>query len=202
MSHEHHHDHSHSHEYLPETSSKLSGALRVIARLNKYSGNTQLIAGVLLQSATVTMGGVHDRVDHSLYKIKADAADALDEEVERKLRRKGAKKMMTFAGALFAAEAVHYAVNPQHEPSFYSIPVAAGAFALNSISAALLFPHRHNKRAKDGIRHALMTDVPSSAITLTCAALAQKNPAFDVIGAGFHTGVSVAIASKTMSETK
>lgn len=199
MSHDHHHHHSH--DFLANESGNLPRSLRVIARLNRYAGNTQFITGLLLQSATVTMGGIHDRVDHNLYEIKADAAETDDPEVERKLRRKAARRMLGFAGVIFTGETVHYSIDPNHTPGQLSIAVAAGAFLLNVVSASLLMPHRSNPRAKDGIRHALKTDVPSSAVTLVATALAQKIPAFDILGAGFHTAVSAGMAGKILSET-
>lgn len=175
--------------------------IRSVSAINYLIGGAELVAGVVTNSSTLTMAGVHDATDGELYRMKRNAALEQDPARKRTLRRRGAIALMGAAVALGAYELGSDAIMDSHKPESAAAAVGVVAAGANIAAALTLHGKRHHHDAHDSWRHITEVDLPGSFITLVAAPLSIKYPFVDAIGAGAHMALAVRVGFDTLRQS-
>lgn len=175
--------------------------IRSVSTINFLIGGAELAAGIITNSSTLTMAGVHDTADGELYRIKRKAALEQDPAIKRRLRRRGAIALMGAAVALGAYELASDALQDDHKPESAAAAVGVVAAGANIAAALTLHGKRHHHDAHDSWRHITEVDLPGSLITLVAAPLSIRYPEADIVGAGLHMVLAARVGYSVLSET-
>ncbi len=176
--------------------------IRGISVINFMIGVTELAAGAMTNSSTLTMAGVHDVADGELYRIKHKAATELDPAHKRRLRRRGAMTLMGVALGMGSYEIASDLAFDNHRPETTAVAVGVLAAGANIAAAVTLHGKRHHHDAGDSWRHIIQADLPSSLVTAMAAPLSVRYPGIDTVGAAIQTVLAVRVGVDTLRLTK
>jgi Co/Zn/Cd efflux system component len=175
--------------------------IRNVSAINFLIGTTELAAGVITNSSTLTMAGVHDATDGELYRIKRKAAAEQDPGRKRTLRRRGAIALMGAAVTLGTYELASNAFMDNHKPESAAATVGVVAAGANIAAAFTLHGKRHHHDAHDSWRHITEVDLPGSLVTLIAAPLSIRYPLVDAIGASAHIALAIRVGVDTLRQS-
>jgi Co/Zn/Cd efflux system component len=174
--------------------------IRNVSAINFLIGGVELTAGLMTNSSTLTMAGVHDASDGELYRIKHKAASEQDPVKKRSLRRRGAIALMGVALAIGSYEIINDLRDDEHEVEPAAAAVAVVAASANAAAAFALHGKRHHHDAHDSWRHVTEVDLPGSFVTLMTVPLSIRYPGMDVLGATAHTALAVRVSLSTLKD--
>lgn len=175
--------------------------IRSVSAMNFIIGGAELAAGMMTNSSTLTMAGVHDVTDGELYRMKRKAAAEKDPARKRTLRRRGAIALMGAAVALGTYELSTDVLLDNHEPERAAAAVGVVAAGANVAAALTLHGKRHHHDAHDSWRHIVGVDLPGSMVTLIAAPLSVRYPAVDAVGAGAHMALAIRVGVSTLRQS-
>ena len=175
--------------------------IRSISAINYTVGAIELGAGLILNSSTLTMAGVHDTADGELYRIKRHAAAEQNPDRKRRLRRRGAIALMSAALAFGSYEIATDLTDENHQPESVAAAVGVVAAGANIAAAFALHGKRHHHDAHDSWRHVTEVDLPGSIVTLVAAPLSVRYPDVDILGASAHMALAVRLGIDTLKQT-
>jgi Co/Zn/Cd efflux system component len=178
----------------------LLNRIKGISAANYVIGIAEVAGGLMTNSSTLTMAGMHDIGDGALYKTKHSAAIEQEPGKKRSLRLRAAGALIGLTALFGTYEiATHYA-NEDKEPVSAAIPIALAATSLNLGAATLMHGKKHDHDGKDTWRHVAHVDAPSSLITLVAVPLSLKFPDVDVAGAAAHISLAAFTGLRTVQE--
>ncbi len=197
----HAHDH-HDDESSHADNHHLLRRIRGISVINGVVGATELVAGYMTNSSTLTMAGVHDLSDAPLYNMKHQAIREKDHARRQSLRKRGAIALMGVAFTIGGIEIARDIIEEDHQPEMSALMfVGLGAAAINAAAALTLHSHHDNEDAHDARGH-VMYDLRSSGVTVLCTLASIKFPEADIAGTLAHMGFAAHAGHEALKDVK
>ena len=190
--------HEHAERHDPADPGLLN-RIRGIAALNAIIGAAEFTAGIVTNSSTLTMAGVHDATDGGLYELKFRAASECDHTRKQKLRRIGAGALIGATLTIGSYEIAKSTID-DHRPEPIAAWVGVVAAGANLAAAGVMHSKRSLHDSHDTWRHIVGVDMPASLVTLVVTPLSVKYPGLDVIGASAHMLMATTVGVQTLRQ--
>lgn len=185
-------------DHNPEMDKGLLRRIRGISWANGAIGITEFAAGIVTNSSTLTMAGVHDASDGVLYTMKHRAACEQDHERKQRLRKRGAMALIGVAALVGGFEITRDLSDPHHQPEHLAADIAIIAAGANIAAAGIMHSRRHDHDAQDSRKHVAGVDLPGSLVTLVITPLSVKYPELDMVGTVAHMTLATAVGVSTL----
>lgn len=190
----------HAHEHHDDPG--LLRRIKNISAANYVIGATELVAGFLTNSSTLSMAGIHDVGDGKLYSMKHQAAGEQDPERKRRIRRRGAMALMGAALSFGSFEIARDLIDDSHQPSNAAAAIGILAAGANIAAAVTMHGKRHHHDGHDTWRHVAQVDVPGSLVTMIIAPLSVRYPELDIAGTALHMALATRVGMQTLQATQ